>query len=174
MFSAQMDLMSVEGLAGRVVFTCFPGRGADNEFHLERMERVFETLVAGGASTLVSLVENVEFEAYCGRDVFGARALVHGLTWHHLAVPDMQAPDEAALDSWEALSLKVLAELKEGRDVCVHCKGGLGRTGTLVAMLLMDHGYSHDAAIAAVRAARKGAIESDVQEAFLRSYRRLE
>lgn len=52
--------------------------------------------------------------------------------------------------------------------------GGLGRTGTIAAMLLVEFGSKPGDAITAVRAARAGAIETVEQENFVRSRKPLE
>jgi atypical dual specificity phosphatase len=55
--------------------------------------------------------------------------------------------------------------------VAVHCGGGLGRTGTLLACYLVSaEGLPADAAIARVRAARPGSVETEDQEQAVRRY----
>ena len=54
-----------------------------------------------------------------------------------------------------------------GEDVYVHCKGGLGRAGTIAARLLVELGVSPKQAIADVRAARPGAIQTREQERYV-------
>ena len=58
--------------------------------------------------------------------------------------------------------------LRNGEDVLVHCKGGLGRAGMMAARLLVELGMEPEAAIQAVRHARKGAIETPAQLALVR------
>jgi protein-tyrosine phosphatase len=60
--------------------------------------------------------------------------------------------------------------LEAGKRVVIACRGGLGRTGTVVACLLRDAGLDPDAAIAATRSARRGAIETPEQERFVRDW----
>ena len=53
----------------------------------------------------------------------------------------------------------------------VHCRGGLGRTGTVAACVLVALGdHSADKAIDAIRQARKGTIQTDEQEEFVRRF----
>jgi protein-tyrosine phosphatase len=60
----------------------------------------------------------------------------------------------------------------EGERVVVACRGGLGRTGTAVACLLVDGGVAAADAIARVRTARHGTIERRVQAQFVRDWER--
>jgi protein-tyrosine phosphatase len=60
--------------------------------------------------------------------------------------------------------------LDRGVNVLVHCRSGLGRTGTISACMLVASGVAPDEAIASVRACRSGAIESEAQEQFVRAF----
>lgn len=51
----------------------------------------------------------------------------------------------------------------------IHCLGGLGRSGTIAARLLVELGVVPDEAINIVRKARPGAIENNAQETHVRS-----
>jgi ADP-ribosyl-[dinitrogen reductase] hydrolase len=52
----------------------------------------------------------------------------------------------------------------------LHCKGGIGRSGTVAAMLLIEYGKENSVAIQQVRQKRKGAIENQLQEDFVRNF----
>lgn len=99
----------------------------------------------------------------------------HGIDVVDLAFPDGGTPNDAILYRF----ITLLRERTRGSParpqpsaVAVHCKAGLGRTGTLVACFLMtDFGFLPREAIAFVRMARPGSIVAD-QQAYLEAVHR--
>ena len=62
-----------------------------------------------------------------------------------------------------------MSRLEAGEKVFLHCRAGLGRSGTITAALLISGGMMPDDAIRAVRAVRPGAIETSGQVDWLQS-----
>ena len=126
---------------------------------------------AWGADRLITLIEPWEFEELRIQSL-PERAAAHGLIWHGLPIVDGAAPDARLLCQWERLGPLMARELLAGRKVVVHCKGGLGRAGTVASMLLLDTRTAKDGreAIGMVRQVRPGAIETLVQEMFIRDW----
>jgi atypical dual specificity phosphatase len=85
----------------------------------------------------------------------------------HLPVPDFTAPSPSTLD---AAIESFTAANDQDQAVAVHCLGGLGRTGTVVAALLVTQGLDADAAIDRVRAILPGSIETASQEQAVRDF----
>ena len=87
-----------------------------------------------------------------------------GLRWLHLPVVDMTAPSVEQVREFVGF---VDTALGDDLAVAVHCIAGLGRTGTLIACYLVSEGMMPDQAIARVRAARPGSVQTEEQEQFV-------
>jgi atypical dual specificity phosphatase len=60
--------------------------------------------------------------------------------------------------------------MKDRERVVVHCHAGLGRTGTVLAALLVWEGAEARTAIAHVRSVNPRFIQSEAQLAFIRRF----
>ena len=94
------------------------------------------------------------------------------LDWHHFSIIDGNVPNSEQVAEWRDLSKSLQRDIGNFGGVLIHCLGGLGRTGTVAAMLLQDLGMTPDMAVTEIRKQRPGAIENDLQEAFVQDYRR--
>lgn len=82
----------------------------------------------------------------------------------HLPVVDFHAPTQEQMLKFIARTRLTAAQ---GAKVGVHCAAGKGRTGTFLAAWAISEGSSAQAAIAEIRAARPGSIETAAQESAL-------
>lgn len=112
-----------------------------------------------GIDTLVSLEET--------RTVPEDLLERHGITSVWLPIPDMAAPSVE-----EAFSLceRVHGRIAAGGSVAVHCRAGLGRTGTILAAYLIWEGQSALEALEAVRCVQPRFVQSDEQIEFLSAF----
>ena len=91
-----------------------------------------------------------------------------GIEWHHLPIRDVDVPDEKFEHLWTMSGPRLRSLLLQGEKIVIHCLGGLGRTGTIAARLLVEFGAAPAEAIKAVRAARSGSIETTEQEQYVK------
>lgn len=86
-----------------------------------------------------------------------------GMDYHHIPVEDFGVPtrDQAL----EAVSW-IRAHLGKGA-VMVHCRAGLGRTGTIIGVYLVETGMDPSDAIETIRTNRPGSLEVREQERFV-------
>ena len=171
----RVDWIAAEHLpAGALGMTFAPGKvdptsrtgpwARDLDQDLERLARVDQV------DTLVSILEPHEL-GLLHIPGLGAAVGQHGLRWLALEVVDGSTPDASQAPAWLAALRQIRARLLAGERVVVHCRGGLGRTGTFVAALLTSFGASASEAIAACRAARPGTVENSRQARFVEQAR---
>lgn len=97
-------------------------------------------------------------------------ATAAGLRGKHIPVPDMTAPEEEQIEEFVHAVERCLAG---GKRVAVHCMGGVGRTGTMIACYLVKSGMGPWAAIDEVRRRRPGSIQTQEQEGAVVRYARV-
>ena len=151
---------------GRIGVTFAPGKTdphAASGAWARDLAADLDAIVAWPAQTLVTLIEPHEFELL-GIPTLGEEARRRGLDWRALPIRDVSVPGPAFEAVWPAQSAALRAKLAAGENVVVHCRGGLGRAGMIAARLLVESGIDPETAIARIRAARPGAIETRDQE----------
>jgi len=88
-----------------------------------------------------------------------------------LPIPDGGVPRPNQEDELRALLTDVVALLRAGKNVAVACRGGIGRTGTLLGLVLIELGCSSASAIVRVRTMKPECIDPGRQEEFVRSWK---
>ncbi|MCE9575776.1 MAG: hypothetical protein K8W52_21680 [Deltaproteobacteria bacterium] len=137
------------------------------------VEKDLDTLGAGTppAHMLVCLLEHSEFERY-GIHGLEAGARARGIEYMQFPIPDMGAP--ASVEGTIALVGAIVERLHSGKNVVVHCRGGIGRTGTIVGCVLAQEGLGVDAAFQLMQTVRgeRDMPQTAAQRDFVRAYAR--
>ena len=150
---------------GHLGLTLCPGKRGDSVFGApwaRDLDTDLDAVRDWGADAVVTLIETDE-AAMLGVAGLGEGVTARGIAWHHLPIRDLEAPDDAGTQAWFALSPALHRILERGGRVLLHCRGGLGRAGTIAATILTERGHPVPSAIKAVRAARPGAVETAEQ-----------
>ena len=155
------DWLPIPETGARVALCPSPG---PRERLAEHLRRLRQSRTAG----LVTLVEDRELVAL-GLESMGETLASLGMRWWHLPIPDMGVPGLEFETRWTVAASALHALIAEGQVFALHCHGGLGRTGTIAARLLIEMGYPPEAAMERVRTARPGSIETHAQEMYLRA-----
>jgi len=159
---------------GLLGVTFAPGKkqvSAYSGTHDRDLHQDLDVVAAWGAAAVVTLVTGQEL-AELRIPTLGDEVRARFMEWHHLPIEDYHAPDAAFETAWPEASQRLRTLLEAGARVLVHCKGGLGRAGTIAARLLVEMGADPEQAICDVRAARSpDAIENRAQEDWVRNGR---
>lgn len=160
------------GLPGKLGMTFAPGM---KDFAWERdaakdLRRLREEY---GADALVSLMEDFEYGKYemGGMKKFFESAEAAGLAVRHFPILDVDVPRPEQDEEYAAYIGDIITDLEAGKTVVAHCRGGIGRTGTVAASVLVGLGHDPDEAMSIVREARSPRmLEVEWQEEYVREF----
>ncbi len=169
----RIDELSCQPWAtGTIGITFCPGKCGDSLFGSSWQRNLdvdLDAVKAWGAAIALTLVEEHELRLL-KVPALGDGFRLRGIQWHHLPIVDVNPPGEVFHGLWPSSGVAALRRLREGGKVLVHCRGGLGRAGTVAGALLIELGETPERALQKVRAARPGAIETRGQERYLAAY----
>jgi protein-tyrosine phosphatase len=121
-----------------------------------------------GVDTVLSLLTPEE-EVDLGLKRESHEAKEQGMKYASLPIPDRQVPNSESEVS--AMLDRMDADLSAGKNVVVHCRQGIGRTGLVAACLLVAQGLSPEVAVRTLSAARGNQVpETPEQRRWIDHY----
>ena len=165
----RIDVVDADGCGGVLGLTFCPGKvqpDAMNGPWARDLVKDLQAIRDWGASALVNLLEAHEMRELQVLQL--AEAIGTSLAYFHLPIWDADIPGLDFERSWKTVGAELRRRLLDEEKILIHCKGGLGRTGTVAARLLVELGLDPEEAIRRVRRARPGSIETQAQEDYVR------
>jgi protein-tyrosine phosphatase len=169
----RIDAVEINELGGTIGMTICPGKQGDSQYGTawnRDLAMDLEVICSWGATILVTAMESDEMQ-HLGVGQLGTAATHSHLQWIHLPVTDGAVPDGRFDLVWTKSAPNMLQALNQGRRVVIHCRGGLGRTGVIACLLLIELGKNPQDALEIVRRSRPGTVETTEQEEFVLNYR---
>src|SRR5262249_29195128 len=136
-----IDCVETSG-GGRIGLTPCPGSAnfpSGREPWRSDIDADFDAITAWGAVAVVTLLQAGGLTRARLQDL-RAHAERRGMAWHHLPIRDGSVPTAEFEIQWKTTGETLRALLHQHRDILVHCKGGLGRSGMIAARLLIELG----------------------------------
>ena len=159
--------------SGKIGITLAPGKKGSSTYgkqwdrdlcvDLDRLKSFYQTDV------IVSFLEDAEL-VYLQIPDITIRSEERGIPFFRFPIPQDSAPKSKYIK--EILTV-VLPLLRAGKNVIFNCRGGSGRSGTLVACTLVSLGVPARDAIQKTRSVRSDSIDNMQQERAIINYAKL-
>ncbi|WP_194441222.1 phosphatase domain-containing putative toxin [Pseudoalteromonas simplex] len=164
MQSHPFDILQLE--TGAFIFTPCPGTKGVG------LSQSVAELKAAGAKAIITLMYDEELVKN-GAQQLAIECEQAGLSWFQLPILDDDAPNEAFSLAFNKHLNDILAIIKSGGSVAVHCKGGSGRTGLVIGLLMHELGYAKNDIVTQVQAIRPKSLHNPVQRSFFDNFQKV-
>ena len=161
-------------IPGRFLAGQYPGA-----FDEERVRRRLDAFLEAGIDTFINLTRSDELPPYTTMLAEEADLHEKEVTALNFPIRDFSLPSRKEM---KIILDAIDQSLNEGRNVYVHCWGGIGRTGTTVGCYLVRHGLTGEQALAQIakwweddprRASFPRSPETDEQAQFILDWHEL-
>lgn len=148
------------------IFTPCPGtKGVDLTTSVKQLKNA-------GAQAIVTLMYDAEMKKNEAETLPNA-CNEQGIKWFQLPILDDDAPNEDFATAFKCHLDDLLSILRNQGTVAVHCKGGSGRTGLVIGLLMYELGYDKTEIINQVQKVRPKALSHPVQLSFFNAFQKV-
>lgn len=156
------DILTLENNA-QIIFTPCPGTKEAT------LSDSISSLNHAGTNMLVTLMFDEEMEKNNARSL-PVECEQQGVKWVQLPILDDAAPSQAFESQWKTHKANILDVIHNQGTIAVHCKGGSGRTGLVIGIILLAYGWSGKKVIEEVQKIRPKSLKNPVQLDYFNSY----
>jgi cyclin-dependent kinase inhibitor 3 len=173
----KISIIFVHQSQGKLGLSQCPGKnlqqGRDGKAHVRDIRSDISSFKDRGVNAIVCLLNDPELRSIgVHPEKYKEAASFCDITFIQYPILEMAAPE--TVESVEAAVLRPVCDyILSGKFVVLHCRGGIGRAGTIAACMLkkMNLESNYALAIKYIRKKRdKRCIESRKQEDFVKSY----
>ncbi|MGJ8483707.1 phosphatase domain-containing putative toxin [Pseudoalteromonas sp. SYSU M81236] len=164
MQSHPFDILQLE--TGAFIFTPCPGTKDVG------LSQSVADLKAAGAKAIITLMYDEELVKN-GAQQLAIECEQEDLSWFQLPIIDDDAPSEAFNQAFSKHLNDILAIIKNGGSVAVHCKGGSGRTGLVIGLLMHELGCAKNDIVNQVQAIRPKSLQNPIQRSFFDNFQKV-
>jgi len=156
------DILTLENGA-QLIFTPCPGTKEAS------LDASISTLKEAGTNMLLTLMFDEERQKN-NAQTLPEQCAQQGIRWLQLPILDDAAPATEFEDKWHQHKEEILQVLHDKGTIAVHCKGGSGRTGLVIGLILLAYGWPAEKVIKEVQTLRPKALKHPVQIDYFHSY----
>ena len=155
-----------------------PGQLLAGEYPIDRGDgNALAQLLDAGIAAFIDLTEEREWSPSFGISMRPYARMLRGKSYQSFPIRDVSVPGSP--DDTYAILNAIDRHIKDGRAVYVHCRGGVGRTGTIIGCWLVRQGYTGDAALERLQqlwaacslAGTRASPDTDEQRDYIRNWR---
>ena len=147
----------------KIIFTPCPGTKEAS------ITDAVSTLKTAGASLIISVMFDEEL-AKLNAATLSDVTKEQNVQWLQWPISDEAGPDAIFETAFNKDISTVLEALANQQTIAVHCKGGSGRTGLAIALILKSVGLNNDDIVTMVQTIRPKALKHPVQLAYFEQF----
>ena len=155
---------------GKLGLCACPGTLLDSNNQIIGIENTLNIFKNHQIDIIVSLLETSELKLL-GCDNLTKEIKLNNFVWFHFPITDFDIPTKNSLSELNLLLSELEKFLKKEKNIIIHCKAGLGRTGTIASLLLTKLGLSTKNAVHYIRKYRPGSIDTNEQKNFVLNWK---
>ena len=110
----EFDFIDSNKFNGKIILTSFPGLNNEGRFDDTLFLLQLNLFKNNNCSSIVSFVEDKEFEKLSGKKYFVKKVYENKLNWYHLPISDLNAPNQEFKQKWEITKVLLKNELLDG------------------------------------------------------------
>lgn len=135
-----------------------------------KLETSISQLKSAGAQVILTLMYDSEMEKL-GAELLPSVCDDMGVKWFQLPILDDDAPNNDFEEAFHNHQDEIINTLSNQGTVAVHCKGGSGRTGLVIGLLMTKLGYEKTDVINQVQKIRPKALNNPIQLSYFNNFK---